>query len=493
MATGWCADRSWSGCSARRCTRRSAPSSGRSIRTGCSTRARSSTRPAAHRQPALRRRLPDPESARRLRPRRLRRPRARGGDVQRRRRLPQDAQRDDVPVLHGDARRGALDARPRQRAADGNGRRARPGRTPRRRAWRTRRVRRAGPVPRVPGVQDGVSDGRRHGAAQERVPRRLLAPARHPGARARARTHPRSGGADRALGAAGQPVAGERAGSARSASGCSASTAAARCRAGRRARSRTAWRDRGPARAGPPDAVLFNDTFTSYFDPEVGLAAADVLEAAGLAVGLGPDACCGRPLISQGLLSAARERAADVVRRLHATAAAGTPIVLLEPSCLSALVDDVPALLRGEAQSQARDVAGACILFEDYLRRPPRRAARGAGATRRARGDPVARPLPPEVAGSGAGGQGAPRADPGRAGHRSGRRLLRHGGVVRLRAGAPGNLAADRRGAGCCPPARGLGPGGILVAAGTSCRHQVRDFAGVEALHPAVLLRSLLT
>ena len=121
--------------------------------------------------------------------------------------------------------------------------------------------------------------------------------------------------------------------------------------------------------AAAPDAILFADTFTNYYDPDIGLAAADVLEAAGLAVGLGPDACCGRPLISQGLLGAARDRAADAVRRLHPLAAAGTPIVLLEPSCLSALIDDAPALLRGEAQQQAREVATACVLFEDFLNR----------------------------------------------------------------------------------------------------------------------------
>ena len=120
------------------------------------------------------------------------------------------------------------------------------------------------------------------------------------------------------------------------------------------------------------DAVLFADTFTNYYDPDIGLAAADVLEAAGLRVALGPDACCGRPLISQGLLDAARDRAADAVRRLHPLAAAGTPIVLLEPSCLSALADDVPALLRGEAQRQAREVASGLR----PVRGPPEPAAR---------------------------------------------------------------------------------------------------------------------
>ena len=251
------------------------------------------------------------------------------------------------------------------------------------------------------------------------------------------------------------------------------------------------WRDRGPAPAGRPDAVLFNDTFTSYFDPEVGLAAADVLEAAGLTVRLGPDVCCGRPLISQGLLAAARERAADVTRRLYATAAAGTPIVVLEPSCLSALVDDVPALLRGAAQAQARDVAGACILFEDYLQR--RLGERPAALALKAG--------PAEIL---------------LHGHCHQKSLGLVAAARALLERVPGARVTDLD-SGCCgmagsfgyarehleisrqigerrllPAARALGPGGILVAAGTSCRHQVRDFAGVEALHPAVLLRSLL-
>ena len=251
-----------------------------------------------------------------------------------------------------------------------------------------------------------------------------------------------------------------------------------------------AWRERRARAAAAGGAVLFNDTFTNYFNPEIGLAAADVLEAAGIAAGLGPDACCGRPLISQGLLGAARERAAETVRRLHPLAAAGTPIVLLEPSCLSALVDDAPALLRGDAQRRAREVADACILFEEYLERQLREGP----ATLALRAGPA--------------------------------EILLHGHCHQKSLGlvAPAKALLERipdarvtdLDAGCCgmagsfgyarehfdvsrqigerrllPAARSLGPGGVLVAAGTSCRHQVRDFAGVRALHPALLLQSL--
>ena len=254
------------------------------------------------------------------------------------------------------------------------------------------------------------------------------------------------------------------------------------------------WRKRAAgngARSAAPGVFLFNDTFTNYYDPEIGLAAADVLEAAGLTVGLAPHACCGRPLISQGLLAAARDRAANVVRRLHPLAAAGTPIVLLEPSCLSALKDDVPDLLRGEAQQRAREVAAACVLFEDYLNR---RLDSGSATL------PL-RSGPDEVL---------------LHGHCHQKSLGLVAPAKALLERIPGTRVTDLD-SGCCgmagsfgyasehfdisqqigerrllPAARALEAGNVLAAAGTSCRHQVHDFTGVRAQHPAVLLQSLL-
>ena len=59
-------------------------------------------------------------------------------------------------------------------------------------------------------------------------------------------------------------------------------------------------RGRGKSNA---DVLLFNDTFTNFYDPEVGLAVWDVLESTGLPLALAPNHCCGRPLISKGLLT----------------------------------------------------------------------------------------------------------------------------------------------------------------------------------------------
>src|SRR5262249_24372028 len=113
--------------------------------------------------------------------------------------------------------------------------------------------------------------------------------------------------------------------------------------------------------------LLFADTFTNYCHPEVGVAAADVLAAAGLTAQLEPHDCCGRPLISQGLLDEARALAAANVSALYDVAIQGTPIVFLEPSCLSSIREDAPDLLRGEAQQRARTIAGASVLFEEFM------------------------------------------------------------------------------------------------------------------------------
>jgi Fe-S oxidoreductase len=94
-------------------------------------------------------------------------------------------------------------------------------------------------------------------------------------------------------------------------------------------------------------AVLFADTFTEFEDPEIGVAAIDVLDAAGVGASLAPNVCCGRPLISQGLLREARRQAAANVHALYDLAERGAAIVFVEPSCLSAVREDAPGLLRG--------------------------------------------------------------------------------------------------------------------------------------------------
>ena len=228
-ATAWCAARSCARCSGPRIYDAFRDDQAH-VRSGRHLQSRQDRRRRPHhRQPALRRRLRDAAARHVLRLLRVRRHGRRGRDVQRRRRLPQDARGHDVPVVHGHARGAALDARPRQRAAAGDGRPARRGRSRRR-----RRLRDARPVPRVPRLQGRVPGRRRRGALQERVPGRLLAAPRHGAARAGARQR---ANAWRALGSRFAPlsnwIAGHARRPARSTKPCSASTAGAACRSSR--------------------------------------------------------------------------------------------------------------------------------------------------------------------------------------------------------------------------------------------------------------------
>jgi Fe-S oxidoreductase len=242
-----------------------------------------------------------------------------------------------------------------------------------------------------------------------------------------------------------------------------------------------------PARRGDVDALLFADTFTNHYDPGIGLAAMRVMQRAGIRTALAPNRCCGRSQISKGLLAQAREMAARNTEALHSDAAAGRPIVFCEPSCLSAVREDAPALLRGEGRRRAEEVAAVSVLFEEFV------------------------------------GTLMPRV-PLRNGPRS---ILLHGHCHQKSMGLVGpsrTMLSQIRGttvvdldAGCCgmagsfgysrdhydvsrtigerklfPAVRNKSDGTVVVAAGTSCRHQIADFTGETALHPAVLLDSLM-
>ena len=259
------------------------------------------------------------------------------------------------------------------------------------------------------------------------------------------------------------------------------------------ARSFHEHRRRQNAPHGRPDrtVALFSDTFTNYYSPAIGIAGLEVLEMAGLEVELAPIACCGRPLISQGLLAAARRQAASSVDGLYPLAERGVPIVFFEPSCLSAIREDVPSLLRGDAQRRALRVADRAVLFEELLEHECE-----AGRVRLDFSDG-----PDQIL---------------LHGHCHQKAMGRLAPAKALLGRIPGTTVVDLD-AGCCgmagsfgyarehfevsrtigerrllPAARSLREGAVLVASGTSCRHQVADFTGVRALHAAELIRSLI-
>lgn len=138
-------------------------------------------------------------------------------------------------------------------------------------------------------------------------------------------------------------------------------------------RSWYASRTDGPSEtATRPRVMLFVDTFTDAFRPEVGAAAVRVLEDAGLAVELSPaDGCCALTWISTGQLDAARRILRRTVDGLDAAAAAGVPIVGLEPSCLATLRADAQELLGPDDPAAARVAAATRTLAEVLATRRP--------------------------------------------------------------------------------------------------------------------------
>jgi Fe-S oxidoreductase len=243
-----------------------------------------------------------------------------------------------------------------------------------------------------------------------------------------------------------------------------------------------------PARSTTtPDVLLFNDTFTNHYDPEIGLAALDVLTAAGFRPALASNRCCGRPQISKGLLDDARAMASRNTDLLFADASAGRPLIFCEPSCLSAVREDAPALLRGEARRRAEVVAKSSVLFEGFV----------APLTSRL-------PLKP--------GPNTILLH----GHCHQKSMSLLAPAKALLSSIPGTTVVDLD-AGCCgmagsfgyarehyevsraigerklfPAVRHKPAGAVVVAGGTSCRHQIADFTNESAVHPAVLLAHLL-
>jgi Fe-S oxidoreductase len=250
-----------------------------------------------------------------------------------------------------------------------------------------------------------------------------------------------------------------------------------------------AWRPRvanRPSTARPigqpangPRVALMADTFTRFLDPGVGEAASRVLGAAGAAVRVVDPGCCGRPLLSQGLVGPARARARRALDRLAPLAVEGVPIVVLEPSCWSMLVDDVPRLIPGDPR--ARWVADAAVTFE--------RAVLDLG--------------PPAL---GRAPEAAVVHDHCHA------RALGAGGQAMAALGGMEGLRARASGAGCCGMAGSFGithpelsrriaedrlapavrEADVAIAAGTSCRQQIRRLTGRPALHPAEYLAAHL-
>ena len=251
------------------------------------------------------------------------------------------------------------------------------------------------------------------------------------------------------------------------------------------------WRE--PARIPGAEArpvVFFADTFNRYFEPENIEAALRVLAAAGYGVHLPkpPDGarplCCGRTFLAVGLIDEARREAERCASALAPFLGQGIPIVGLEPSCMLGFRDEIPALVKGE---DGRRLAAHALLFEEFL-------------AREAKAGSLKLPLQPVA-----------------------KRALLHGHchqksfavmpAVEAVLNLVPDLAVETVDSSCCGMAGAFGYGAdtidvslkmaefsllpavrradadtLVIADGTSCRHQIRDGSGREALHVARVL-----
>ena len=149
----------------------------------------------------------------------------------------------------------------------------------------------------------------------------------------------------------------------------------------------TDWFARRPAPAAAPrgEVVLFHDTFVTYNTPEIGRAAVELLEAAGYRVVLVDRKCCGRPLISKGMLDrGARARGVERRRACTRTRRAAWPSWGSSPRACSRCATSTVDLLRTD---EARTVARQSALLEQFLlrerERGPRRCRSGGHGARR--------------------------------------------------------------------------------------------------------------
>jgi Fe-S oxidoreductase len=249
-------------------------------------------------------------------------------------------------------------------------------------------------------------------------------------------------------------------------------------------------RDRAaPATVGEREVVLFADTFNRYFEPENIEAAIRVLAAAGYRVHLpqppagGRPLCCGRTFLSVGLVEEARREAERTVAALAPYVGRGIDVVGLEPSCLFGFRDEIPALL---ASAPARTLAVHTFTFEEFVARAAQQGA--------------CPPLAPIGARALLHGHCHQKSFGTMAAVEASLRLVPGLAVQTVESSCCGMAGAFGYGAdtievslamaelSLLPAVRAAAADTLLVASGTSCRHQIADGSGRTPLHVARVL-----
>ncbi len=235
------------------------------------------------------------------------------------------------------------------------------------------------------------------------------------------------------------------------------------------------------------DVVLFHDTFNNFNTPNVAVAATRFLEKSGYRVLLVDKKCCGRPMISKGMLNQAKENSAWNVDKLAPYAEKGTPIVGLEPSCLLTLRDEYPEFIRTSA---AKKVAENSFLLEEFVVREQKEGrlslnSSGHGKKALLHGHCHQRALvgtAPTVAVLKAAGYEVSEVDSGCCGMAGSFGFEKEHYDLSTKIG-------NRR---LAPAVKAAGTDVEIVAPGISCRQQIEHLAGRQAKHPAELLWQVL-
>jgi Fe-S oxidoreductase len=244
---------------------------------------------------------------------------------------------------------------------------------------------------------------------------------------------------------------------------------------------------------GPADGrevVLFADTFNRAFERENLDAALRVLVAGGYRVHLprpaggGRPLCCGRTFLSAGLVDEARAELARVVDTMIPFAARGVPIVGLEPSCLLTLRDE---LLSMRKDDDAKAVSAHALLFEEFLLREAE-----AGRLHLPLGALETRALVHGHCHQKSFGAFAPvqkilQLVPGLAVETVESSCCGMAGAFGYAADTY-DVSMEMAEASLLPAVRKADDAALIVADGTSCRHQIKDGAGRGALHVARVL-----
>lgn len=224
---------------------------------------------------------------------------------------------------------------------------------------------------------------------------------------------------------------------------------------------------------GTKEIAFFLDTFTEFNDPHIGKALVQLLNLLNYHVSLIPYSCCGRPLISKGMLREAKEYAGKIEALLVPYVNNNTPIIGIEPSCLSALTDDYQGLIgkRFPVLSVAEFLAKEDLSQLQWKKEPQHIKVHG---------------------------------------HCHQRALIGVGPTLEVLRKIPG-LHVEEIPSGCCGVAGSFGyekehytlsmkigelvllpevlkSEGVIIADGTSCRHQIHDGSEVKALHLVELL-----